>query len=184
MEDIIVPLGFFAIVFGFPLIRREMNHRHHMERLREERALQAAQSVPAAPGAHGLDNAPALALRLPEPHRLYALALLCRLEDTPPSHLDARARYLLAQARDEELPATLRAYLGLTPAARQRLAAQGQSPEDLLREQLELISRGVEEAVGRDSAAADRMLAQGHYLRQKFQPIELGEPVPAERRKS
>ena len=115
---------------------------------------------------------------------LYVLALLCRLEDAPLAGLDARARYLISQARGEELPATLRAYLNLTPAARQQLTAQGQSPEELLREQLELISQGVEEALGRDSAAADQMLAQGHYLRQKFQPIELGEPVAAERRKS
>lgn len=187
MEDIIMSLGFFAIVFGFPLVRREMKHRHQMERLREERALQAAQPAPEQPApeqpgqAHSGD-ASALALRIPEPHRLYALALLCRLEDAPLAGLDARARYLLAQVRSEELPATLRAYLNLTPAARQQLSAQGQSPEELLREQLELMSQGVEEALGRDSAAADRMLAQGHYLRQKFQPIELGEPVEARRR--
>ncbi|ANC71540.1 hypothetical protein [Deinococcus radiodurans] len=181
MEDIIMSLGFFAIVFGFPLVRREMKHRHQMERLREERALQAAQPAPEVPG---VDDAPALALRIPEPHRLYVLALLCRLEDAPLAGLDARARYLISQARGEELPATLRAYLNLTPAARQQLTAQGQNPEELLREQLELMSQGVEEALGRDSAAADRMLAQGHYLRQKFQPIELGEPVAAERRKS
>ena len=184
MEDIIMSLGFFAIVFGFPLVRREMKHRHQMERLREERALQAAQPAPEVPGQAPSGDASALALRLPEPHRLYALALLCRLEDAPLAGLDARARYLLAQVRSEELPATLRAYLNLTPAARQQLSAQGQSPEELLREQLELMSQGVEEALGRDSAAADRMLAQGHYLRQKFQPIELGEPVAAERRKS
>ena len=184
MEDIIMSLGFFAIVFGFPLVRREMKHRHQMERLREERALQAAQPAPEQTGQTHSGDASALALRLPEPHRLYALALLCRLEDAPLAGLDARARYLLAQVRSEELPATLRAYLNLTPAARQQLSAQGQSPEELLREQLELMSQGVEEALGRDSAAADRMLAQGHYLRQKFHPIELGEPVAAERRKS
>lgn len=56
----------------------------------------------------------------------------------------------------------------------------------LLREQLELISRGVEQAVGRDAAAADGMLSQSHYLRQKFQgeavgPIELGERVRLEK---
>ena len=177
-----MPLGFFAIVFGFPLIRREMNHRHRMERLREERALQAAPpaSEQAAPG---VDDAPALALRLPEPHRLYALALLCRLEDAPLTRLDTRARYLVTQARRQDLPATLRGYLNLTPAARQHLAAQGQVPEALLREQLELISRGVEEAVRQDAAAADQLLTQGHYLRQKFQPIDLGEPLPAERGK-
>lgn len=178
MEDIILPLGFFAIVFGFPLVRREMNHRHRMERLREERALQASQPAPDVPN---LDDAPALALRLPEPHRLYALALLCRLEDAPLSGLDARARYLVTQARQQDLPATLRGYLNLTPAARQRLAAQGQLPEEVLREQLELISRGVEEALGRDTAAADQLLTQGHYLRQKFQPVELGEPLPVAR---
>lgn len=179
MEDIIVPLGFFAIIFGFPLVRREMAHRHRMEQLREERALQAAQPVPDL--SSSLDDAPALALRLPEPHRLYALALLCRMQDAPLERLDARSRYLVTQARQQDLPATLRGYLNLTPAARQRLSAQGQLPENLLREQLELISRGVEQAIGRDAAAADAVLSQSHYLREKFQPIELGEAVRLER---
>ena len=151
MEDVIVPLGFFAIIFGFPLLKRELAHRHRMEQLREERAAQAA--LP-APEARGGDDAPALALRLPEPLRLYALALLCRLEDAPQASPDPRAEYVLTQARTQELPATLRAYLNLTPAARQRLAAAGQTPEALLGEQLELISRGVDEALGRGAAAA------------------------------
>ena len=72
-----------------------------------------------------------------------ALALLCRIEDASPQELDAHSRHVLAQARQRELPATLRAYLALTPAARQRLAQQGQGAEELLREQLELISQGV-----------------------------------------
>lgn len=176
MEDILVLLGFFAMIFGFPLLRRQMIHRHQLERLHAEQA-----TAPAPLPSAGPDDAAALALKLPEPHRLYALALLCRIEDASPQELDAHSRHVLAQARQRELPATLRAYLALTPAARQRLAQQGQDAEALLREQLELISQGVAQAVGRDAAAADRLLTQGHYLREKFTPLELGEPVRLEK---
>ncbi|SEI99471.1 hypothetical protein SAMN04488058_10344 [Deinococcus reticulitermitis] len=176
MEDILVPLGFFAMVFGFPLLRRQMIHRHQLERLGAEQANAPAPAPPPGP-----DEAASLALKLPEPHRLYALALLCRIEDARPEELDAHSRHVLTQARHHELPATLRAYLGLTPASRQRLAERGQDAEALLREQLELISRGVAGALGRDAAAADGLLTQGHYLREKFTPIELGEPVRLDR---
>lgn len=165
MEDILVPLFFFASVFGFPLIRREMIHRHQMERLRgEARSESSADPVPEPAN----DDAPALALRLPEPQRLYALALLCRLQDAPYDRLDAPAQFVIRQARLEYLPASLRAYLSLTPGARQALTERGQPPETLLQEQLEQISRGVEDVLAADQGATRRLLTQGHFLRERF----------------
>ena len=170
MEDVLVPLFFFGSVVGFPLLRRQMIHRHRLELLRE----QAARGPADHEGPQGPLPEPAaeLALRLPEPHRLYALALLCRLQDTLAGEhaaLDARSLFLVTQARHDYLPATLHAYLDLTPAARARLDARGQPAETLLREQLELISAGVGEALRLDHAAADRLLTQGHFLQERFE---------------
>ncbi|GAA0520914.1 hypothetical protein [Deinococcus depolymerans] len=161
MEDVLVPLFFFGAVFGFPLARRAMIHRHRLELLR-------AQPLPPAGQAGGPpEDAPALALRLPEPHRLYALALLCRLQDASTAQ-DPQLRALLGQIRREYLPDTLRAYLSLTSAAREQLRAGGRDPEGLLREQLEHLNRGVDDALRQDHAAADRLLTQSHYLRDRF----------------
>jgi hypothetical protein len=170
VEDVLVPLFFFGSVVAFPLLRRQMIHRHRLELLREQAARGPADhAVPPGPVP---ESAAELALRLPEPHRLYALALLCRLHDTLDGEhavpLDVRSRFLVTQAHHDYLPATLRAYLGLTPAARARLAAQGQSAEALLRGQLEQISAGVGEALRLDHAAADRLLIQGHFLQERF----------------
>ncbi len=173
MEHVLVPLGFFALVFGAPLLRREMQHRHLLEKLRLEHTL--AQAAPT--GAQSTpDDASALALRLPEPHRLYALALLCRLHDADTASLDARSAFIVRQARSDYLPGTLRAYLNLSAPARAQLQAQGHNPETTLQEQLELISRGVDEALRQDYAAAQRVLTQGAFLRQVF----ADEPVPTE----
>ncbi|WP_229752988.1 hypothetical protein [Deinococcus aerophilus] len=166
----LVPLFFLGSVVAFPLLRRQMIHRHRMELLREQAARdpvdRAALSGPLP------EPAAELALRLPEPHRLYALALLCRLQDALAGEhaapLDVRNRFLVTQARHDYLPATLRAYLDLTPAARARIAARGQSAEALLREQLEQISAGVSDALRLDHTAADRLLTQGHFLQDRF----------------
>lgn len=167
MEEILIPLGFFACIFGFPLLRREMIHRHLMERLRLQQGTAAA--LPEQNGPQPDDDAPALALRLPEPHRLYALALLCRLQDAETANLDAHTQFLIQQARNEYLPDTLRAYLKVTPAVRAHLAAQGYHADHLLHEQLELIVRGIEEALRNDHAAAQHILSQGIFLRDVFQ---------------
>ena len=169
-EDVLVPLGFFAMVFGFPLLRREMKHRHLMEKLRLEQSQAPLSPFPLAPA--GPDDAPALALRLPEPHRLYALAPLCRLQDASPAALDARTQFVLAQTRAEYLPETLRGYLNLTPTAREALRSRGQNPETLLREQLELISKGVDDALAQDDGAARQVLTQGAFLRDVFGEAE------------
>lgn len=169
MEDVLVPLMFFAGLFGFPLARRALMHRHAMERLRVEQAARPGSALPEAVApALAEDPAPALALRLPEPHRLYALALLCRLEDAPLRTLDPQSAYLVRQARAEYLPGTLRAYLNLTPGARAELRAGGHDPEALLRRQLELVAQGVEDALRRDPASAARLLTQGHFLGEVF----------------
>lgn len=168
MEDILVPLGFFTFLFGFPLLRREMIHRHTMQRLQLEQGRvqpQAAQALPTATP----DEAPALALRLPEPHRLYTLALLSRLQDAQAAQLDPQTAYLLRQARQEYLPQTLRAYLELTPAARATLAAQGHDAERMMQEQLETLGRGIDEALRQDRVAASHLLTQGAFLREVFQ---------------
>lgn len=169
MEDALVALIFFAGLFGFPLARRALIHRHVMERLRAEQG-QAARPDATQPetDAPAGDPAPALALRLPEPHRLYALALLCRLEDAPLHTLDPQSAYLVRQARAEYLPGTLRAYLNLTPGARAELRAGGHDPEALLRRQLELVAQGVEDALRRDPASAAHLLTQGHFLGEVF----------------
>ncbi|MFC6748049.1 hypothetical protein [Deinococcus aquaticus] len=70
-------------MFGFPLARRAMIHRHRLELLRAQQAPAHGTSAPDGPQDSSQNDAPALALRLPEPHRLYALALLCRLQDAP-----------------------------------------------------------------------------------------------------
>lgn len=171
MEEVLVPLGFFGMVFGFPLLRRELIHRHTMEKLRLQHAAPPVpERLSGTEGPPLPEDAAALALRLPEPHRLYALALLCRLQDTQGTKLDARAAFLIKQARFEYLPATLRSYLRVTPAAQAQLRAQGHDPEGLLREQLELISRGVDDALRQDHHAAQNVLTQGAFLREVFEP--------------
>ncbi|QFP76162.1 hypothetical protein [Deinococcus sp. AJ005] len=167
MEEVLVPLFFFGSLFAFPLLRRQMIHRHRLELLRlDVLETTTPDTSPPAP-----DSAAELALRLPEPHRLYALALLCRLQDTPAEELDPHSAYLIRQARNEYLPATLRAYLNLTPTARTRLNERGQDAEELLREQLKLISDGVAGALAQHHAPADRMLTQGHFLGERFEAL-------------
>ncbi|MHA0035173.1 hypothetical protein [Deinococcus sp. PESE-13] len=111
-----------------------------------------------------------LLLALPEPARRHAWELLCLVHDglSESSSADTRTRFLLAQTRQSYLPDTLRAYLHLTDGARRQLTAQGQSPEQLLDEQLALMTDGVHEALRRDHAAADRLLTQGRFLRERF----------------
>ncbi|MFC4425364.1 hypothetical protein [Deinococcus navajonensis] len=141
--------------------------------LQEPSALPAPAQETQAPGA-----GPDLLLPLPEPARTRAWGLLCLMADAQAGQAsggagDVRTRYLLAQTRDVYLPDTLRAYLGLTEGARKTLAAQGQPPEQLLLEQLALIEDGVREALRHDHAAADRLLTQGRFLRERFGPLAL-----------
>lgn len=108
-------------------------------------------------------------LRLPEPARTRAWALMCTVHDALRSEpADARAAFLLRQTLTDYLPDTVRAFLHLTPAARAQLEAQGQPPETLLLEQLSLIEGGVAEALRHDHAAADQLLTQGRFLRERF----------------
>lgn len=176
MEDILIPLFFMASALAFPLLRREMIHRHRLDLLRAHPAPTSTPTPTATPAAE-------LALHLPEPHRHYALALLCRLTDAPTT-LDAQAAFVLRQARDVYLPDTLRAYLNLTPEARRSLTARGEPPEDTLRQQLELIHHGVQSALQRDEQSARQLLTQGHFLRERFSrnppALETHSPQPTD----
>ena len=144
--------------------------RNKIQVLREKRLLAEAQRPVALPAPAPADPhaAPVLALRLPEPQRGLALALLAQLADAPAS-LDARSRFLIAQTQNEYLPETLRAYLDLKDGARRQLLTQGMNPETLLTEQLALMRQGVEGALRLDHEAADRVLTQGRFLRERFE---------------
>lgn len=135
----------------------------------EKGALPVLAAAPALPPV--LEATETLILRLPPAQRERAWAILCAAVDAgaAPGILDARTAYLLTETRRSYLPETLRAYLNLTPGARERLAAQGQPAETLLLEQLALIEDGVRQALRHDHAAADRLLAQGRFLRERFQ---------------
>ncbi|WP_221088781.1 hypothetical protein [Deinococcus aquaedulcis] len=131
-------------------------------------ALPEPAAAPALP-APIPDAAETLALRLPEPARAQVWSLLCRVADAlAHDDNDARTTFLLTQTRADYLPETLLAYLQLTPEARGVLLRQGQPAEVLLQEQLTLLDDGVREAVRRDHAAADRLLTQGRFLRERF----------------
>lgn len=97
MEEVLVPVFFFGSLFAFPLLRRQMIHRHRLELLHLEVSAHgqtpASGTSPASP-----DSAAELALRLPEPHRLYALALLCRLQGASAEALDAQSAFVVRQA--------------------------------------------------------------------------------------
>ncbi|GHF29433.1 hypothetical protein HNQ07_000862 [Deinococcus metalli] len=132
-------------------------------------ATAAALPAPADPSG----GAETLILDLPEPARAAAWTLLCDVVDALKAGSgDARTTYLLTQTRDAYLPDTLRAYHGLTDGARRTLSAQGQPPETLLHEQLRLLEDGVREALRHDHATADRLLAQGRFLRERFGQAE------------
>lgn len=127
----------------------------------------AASALPAPEAA-----VEALVLRLPPEQRERAWGILCAVVDAQARGAgapDARTAFLLTETRRTYLPETLRAYLNLTPGARERLTAQGQPAETLLDEQLALIGDGVLEVLRHDHAAADRLLAQGRFLRERFQ---------------
>ncbi len=172
MIAVFIVLVVFGSIFGGSALITHIAGQNKLRILQEQRALAEAQRPAALPApapvvAADPHAAPVLALRLPEPMRQQTLALLCQLHDAPRT-LDARSLYLVRQTQADYLPQTLRAYLELTAGARQRLAAQGMDAETLLAEQLELIAGGVHEALRLDHAAADRMLTQGRFLRERF----------------
>ncbi|RJF71233.1 hypothetical protein D3875_06255 [Deinococcus cavernae] len=122
----------------------------------------------------------ALTLELPDPQRQQAFGLLCVVQDALTSGRyahDQRTQYLLQQTLDTYLPDTLRAYLDLTPGAAQQLEKAGQPARQLLSEQLSVMTSGVEQAMKRDHAAADRLLGQGNFLREKFGAAQTNEEL-------
>jgi len=173
MEEALTTLAMFGSIFGGVALMTYISGRQKVELLREKVRLAEAQRpaalpAPSAPAPADPHAAPVLALRLPEPQRTQTLRLLCQLADAP-ADLDPRSAYLVRQTQAEYLPATLRAYLDLSDGARQQLAAQGMDPGTLLTEQLGLIEQGLEDALRLDHAAADRVLTQGRFLRERFQ---------------
>ncbi|WP_420596890.1 hypothetical protein [Deinococcus sp.] len=192
MEAVPILATIFFFVFGGISLMTYVGNLGKVRILQEKRALAEAEAraksgpPPAAlptPVAADPNAAPVLALKLPEPLRTQAWALLRQLQDAPKT-LDARSAYLVKQAQADYLPQTLRSYLELTDGARRRLAAQGMDTETLIAEQLTLIDSGVQEALRLDHAAADRLLTQGRFLRERFQdaaPTERGELVSLEK---
>lgn len=187
MEEALTTLAMFGSIFGGVALMTYVSGRQKIALLREKRLYAEAQrpALPPAPAPADPHAAPVLALRLPEPQRTRALRLLCQLADAP-ADLDPRSAYLVRQTQAEYLPATLRAYLDLGGGARQRLLAQGLTPETLLTEQLGLIEQGLEDALRLDHAAADRVLTQGRFLRERFQTPDPSlnaqvEPEPSRR---
>lgn len=142
-----------------------------------EMQLQQQASAPPPPLPVDANAAPVLAIKLPEPYRQQALAIISQIQDAPPE-LDARSSYLLKETLTQFLPDTLRGYLGLSQSARARLQAQGQDAETLMGEQLTLMQQGIDEALRLDHAAADRLLVQGRFLRERFSKVEMLDPAP------
>jgi len=88
--------------------------------------------------------------------------------------LDIHARVSINGMLRDYLPTTLRAYLALDPAVRNRPRPNGISPTAALTEQLDfLLSSATEvlDAVQNDDA--DALVAQGNFLRTKFGRSEL-----------
>ncbi|SMB91360.1 hypothetical protein [Deinococcus hopiensis] len=168
-EAVLIILATFGSIFGGVMGIIHVSGRNRIQVLREKRLLAEAQRPLLPPAVPVADPhaAPVLALQLPEPQRSAALALLSRLADAPAS-LDARSRYIIAQTQGEYLPETLRGYVNLQGGARRQLEAQGLNPEALLGEQLALMDQGVQDALRLDHEAADRVLTQGRFLRERF----------------
>ncbi|AZI41779.1 hypothetical protein EHF33_02635 [Deinococcus psychrotolerans] len=186
MEAVPILMVIFGGIFGGIALITRVDGQSKLRILQEKRAiaeLEQAAKQPAplpAPTPDDPHAAAVLALRLPEPQRSQALELLCLVQDAPKT-LDARSAFLIKQTQADYLPQTLRAFLDLTAGARQRLSAQGMDAETLLSEQLDLIGAGVKEALRLDHAAADRMLTQGRFLRERFAASEAGERVALEK---
>lgn len=171
MEAIPILLIIFGSVFGLPVVLKILNDKHKMDKLKLEieakKAGQLTETISTQPQIES-NNAAAMALKLSEPQRMYALALLCRLEDAEQGELDAKAKFTLAETQTQYLPETLQSYLALTPQAKARLAQQGTPAEDLLQQQLHDIQAGVDAAIQQDHKSAQRLLTQGSFLREKF----------------
>ena len=96
------------------------------------------------------------------------------LHTTRDRDLDIHARVSLNGILRDYLPTTLRTFLALDPATRDRARAAGPSPTVALEEQLDFLSGSASEvltAVRNDDANA--LAAQGSFLRTKFGHSEL-----------
>lgn len=147
-----------------------------LERARDAKEVAAAAQAELAElqnnAAMPLTSNATLVLQLPEPARSKAWQILCNIVDGQQqlinSRSHSRSQHLLTQTSETYLPETLQTYLALNGAARDRLKANGQDAEELLLEQLNVIHDGVEQAIKHEHTAADRLLTQGHFLRERF----------------
>lgn len=186
MEAIPILLSIFLGVGAMVSMMTLAGSRARVQVLQAKKALAEAErdALPLPPPPADPNAAPVLALKLPPAQRQQVWDILCTLADAP-GELPARERFTLEQAASDYLPETLRSYLNLSDADRQRLRAQGMTPEGLLSEQLQLIAEGVREALSHDHARADRLLTQGRFLRERFgggerlmPELKEAEPVP------
>lgn len=85
--------------------------------------------------------------------------------------MDARIEITNAVTRD--LPSSLQSYLALPPGfARLHVVRDGKTSHTLLLEQLRLLHEELGEmAAGVYGKDADKLVAQGEYLKQKFRPV-------------
>lgn len=88
--------------------------------------------------------------------------------------LDIHARVSLNGMLRDYLPTTLRTFLALDPAGRERPAANGITPTVALTEQLDfLLGAALEALTAVRNDDANALLAQGSFLRTKFARSEL-----------
>lgn len=88
--------------------------------------------------------------------------------------LDIHARVSLNGMLRDYLPTTLRTYLALDPAGRERPAPNGMTPTTALVEQLDfLLGAALESLTAVRNDDANALLAQGNFLRTKFARSEL-----------
>ena len=96
------------------------------------------------------------------------------LHSTRDRDLDIHARVSLNGILRDYLPTTLRTFLALDPATRDRPNAAGRTPTDALEEQLEFLLGSATEVLGAvRNDDANALIAQGSFLRTKFAHSEL-----------
>jgi hypothetical protein len=87
--------------------------------------------------------------------------------------------YLVRRTLDEYLPGTVNTYLALPPGADDRpVAPDGRTALQVLREQLDVLDRKLDEIAGDLwSNNIERLLANGRFLNERFGPLHTGKPT-------
>lgn len=125
------------------------------------------ESLPPAPASEPVVSSEGVVLpvlaqawALPQPQRTHALCLLSALKDLP-TGLDMHTDIRLRQIRDEYLPETLSAYLGLPPALRVQHEAE-------LSEALTRLEKNANELVAAANPALEWQV-QRRFLESRFE---------------